>query len=145
MVDLHEDVESVLGQFCYAFGAGAGGVRVHRATIVALQRRYRPYLTANLATADGRESWRSAKYHLLDYLTIMGKYSATIALESGDMTILPDHFTRAAERFEEAAHRTRTRALQAGKWCPGAPSPDRPGPLQPEGELARGPRPEFRP
>ena len=145
MGELQEEVDSVLGQFCYAFGAGAGGIRVHRATIVTLQRRYRPYLTANLASADGRESWRSAKYHLLDYLTIMGKYAAALALESGDMTIQPAHFDLAAERFEAAAHRTRTRALQAGKWCPGAPSPDRPGPLQPEGELARGLRPELRP
>jgi hypothetical protein len=145
MRDLHEDVENVLGQFCYAFGAGAGGMRVHRETIGVLQQRYRPYLAANLASEDGRQSWKTAKYHLLDYLSIMGKYAAALALESGDMTILPEHVEAAAQRFEVAAHRTRPRALEAGKWCPGGPSPDRPGPPQPEGELRGGARPELRP
>ncbi len=143
MTEFEEDVESLLGQFCYAFGAGAGGVRVHRETIRALQARYRPYLTVNLSTAEGRESWSSAKYHLLDYLSMMGRYGASLALESGDMSIGPEHFTIAADRFEAAAHRTRTRALRAGRWCPGGHSSDRPGTPQPESELRRRPWPPI--
>ncbi len=143
MTQFEEDVETLLGQFCYAFGAGAGGVRVHRQTIGTLQARYRPYLTANLSTADGRESWSTAKYHLLYYVSMMGRYAASLALESGDMSIRPEHFTIAADRFEAAAHRTRTRAIRAGRWCPGGPSSDRPGTPQPEGELRRGPWPQV--
>jgi hypothetical protein len=59
------------------------------------------------------------------------------------MTILPEHFEVAAARFEAAAHRTRARALQAGRWCPGGQSTDGPGVPQPEGELHRGPWPEL--
>ena len=124
MTELREEVESVIGQFCFAFGSGAGKVRVHRDTIRALQRRYRPYLAANLAAEGGEGDWHRAKYHLLEYVNAMGRYAAALALEGGDTSILPEHFELAAQRFEAAAHRTRDRALKAGKWCPGGQRPD---------------------
>ena len=135
MKNFCEDVESLIGQFCFAFGAGAGRVRVHRETIRQLQARYRPYLSANMETAEGRDSWSTAKYHLLDYVTAMGRYAACLALEGGDMTILPEHFELAAHRFEAAAHRTRSRALNAGRWCPGGQSTDGPSVPQPQPEF----------
>lgn len=138
MTERQEHIESLLGQFCYAFGAGANGVRIHSDTIRELQARYRPYLTANLDTEKGKEDWDKAKYHLLDYVRSMGRYAAALALDSGDMTILPEHFHTAAQRFESAAHRTRRRALQAGRWCPGGGPSDQRGVPQPQGELRSG-------
>jgi hypothetical protein len=145
MTEFHQYIESVLGQFCYAFGAGAGRLRVESAAIKALQARYRPYLTANLETAEGRHGWQQSKYHLLDYVTAMGRYAASLALEAGDATILAEHFETAAHRFEAAAHRTKVRALTAGMWCPGGPwpSPDRPGSPQPEAKFRSGPRAQL--
>lgn len=136
-MEFHEEIESILGQFCYAFGAGAGHVRVHSAAIRTLQRRYRPYLTANLRSNEGRAEWQRAKHHLLDYVASMGRYSAALALECGDMTILAEHVETAAERFEAAAHRTRTRALKAGIWCPGGHRSDGSRSPQPQTELGR--------
>ncbi len=136
-MECHEEIESVLGQFCYAFGAGAGHVRVHSAAIRTLQRRYRPYLTANLGSAEGRAEWQRAKHHLLDYVASMGRYSASLALEGGDMTILAEHVDTAAERFEAAAHRTKARALKAGIWCPWGHRSDGGRSAQPQAELGR--------
>jgi hypothetical protein len=138
MTQFEQDVESVVGQFCYAFGAGAGRLRIHRETIGTLQTRYRPYLQANLGTEAGHKAWGEAKFHLLEYVTAMGRYAASLALQAGEMTILPEHFEVAAKRFEVAAHRTRTRAIKAGPWCPGSPSTDRLRVVQPQAELDRG-------
>lgn len=139
MTEFEIEIESLIGQFCYAFGAGAGRLRVHRETIAALQGRYRPYLLANLQAEAGRKAWGDAKFHLLEYVTAMGRYAASMALQAGDMTILPEHFEVAAKRFEIAAHRTRTRAIKAGPWCPpGDPSPDRLHVVEPHAELERG-------
>lgn len=138
MTDFEVEVESLVGQFCYAFGAGTGRLRVDSDTIKCLQARYRPYLDANLRTESGRRGWAEAKYHLLDYLTAMGRYAASLALQAGEMTILKDHFEVAARRFEAAAHRSRSRVFRAGPWCPGGASEDRPGLTQPEGEFQGG-------
>jgi hypothetical protein len=140
MTQFEEEIESVVGQFCYAFGAGAGRLRIHRETIGALQSRYRPYLQANMATDAGIKAWADAKFHLLEYVTAMGRYAASLALQAGEMTILPEHFDVAAKRFEIAAHRTRTRAIKAGPWCPGSQSSDRPHLLEPQIEFDRGTR-----
>ena len=138
MTQFETNVESIVGQFCYAFGAGAGRLRVQRETIETLQARYRPYLRANLQSDGGRKAWGDAKIHLLEYVTAMGRYAASLALQSGEMTILPEHFEVAAKRFEHAAHRTRTRAIKAGPWCPASRSADGPRRIQPQPELDRG-------
>jgi hypothetical protein len=143
MTQFEIDVEGIVGQFCFAFGAGAGPLRIQRQTIETLQARYRPYLLANLETESGRRAWSDAKFHLLEYVTAMGRYAASLALQAGEMTILPEHFEVAAKRFEHAAHRTRTRAIKAGPWCPGSRSTDGPRPVQPETQLERGPRPAI--
>ena len=137
MTQFEIDIEGIVGQFCYAFGTGAGHLRVQHRTIEVLQARYRPYLQANLATEGGRRAWGDAKFHLLEYVSAMGRYAAALALQGGEMTILPEHFEVAAKRFEAAAHRTRTRAIKAGPWCPGSQSEDRPGLIQPQAELER--------
>ena len=141
MTEFEQDVESVLGQFCFAFGAGAANARIAHRTVRALQSRYRPYISANFRTDDGRQAWRSAKYHLMHYFNAMGAYAAGLASQSGEMTIEPEHFDVAAKRFEAAAHRTKTRALNAGIWCPAGAS-DRPRPLEPQAEFVGGLRPE---
>lgn len=144
MTPLEQEIESILGQFCYAFGAGAERLRVHRAAIEALQARYRPYLTANLQTDIGRRTWGDAKYHLLDCLTAMGRYAASLALQGGHITIQPEHFAVAAKRFEAGVHRTRSRKIKAGIWCPpNRASVERPHVLQPETELLSAPRPQI--
>lgn len=143
MTRIEQEVESLVGQFCYAFGAGAQRLRVHRDTIQALQSRYRPYLAVNLQTESGQRAWQDAKYHLLDYLTAMGAYAADLALEGGDMTILPEHFETAAKRFEAAAHRTRSRMIKAGPWCPGTASSDRTPTPEPKAELLSACGPIF--
>ena len=135
MTRFEEEIESVLGQFCYAFGAGAERVRVHRETIEALQARYRPYLTKNLQTDMGRRAWADAKYHLLECVSAMGRYAASLALSGGHMTIRPEHFTVAAHRFEDAVHRSETRMIRSGIWCPGGASTNRAHLLQPQTEL----------
>ena len=141
MTQFELDVEGIVGQFCFAFGAGAGPLRIQRDTIETLQARYRPYLQTNLRSDAGRLAWADAKVHLLEYVTAMGRYAASLALQAGEMTILPEHFEVAAKRFEHAAHRTRTRTIKAGPWCPGSRSADRPRTTQPEAEFERGPRP----
>jgi hypothetical protein len=137
MTEFEQEVESVLGQFCFAFGCGATNARVSHRTIRALQSRYRPYVSANFRTEAGIVAWRTARYHLMHYLTVMGSYAAALASQSGDMTIEPEHFEVAARRFEAAAHRTKDRALTAGPWCPAGDS-DGPRPLEPQPEFAGG-------
>ena len=138
MTEYELEIESIVGQFCYAFGAGAGRLRVDRETISCLQARYRPYLSRNLERETGRRAWADAKHHLLEYLNAMGRYAASLALQGGDMTILPGHFEAAANRFEDAAHRNRGQAIKAGQWCPGGRLHDRPRLLEPQAELQRG-------
>jgi len=140
MTEFEREVESVLGQFCFAFGAGASNTRISHRTIRVLQERYRPYISANFGTEAGVMAWRTAKYHLMHYLTVMGTYAAALAAQSGDMTIEPEHFEVAAKRFEAAAHRTKSRALKAGPWCPAGDS-DGPRPLEPQPEFGGGLRP----
>ena len=82
MTQFEEEIESLVGQFCYAFGAGAGRLRVQRETIATLQARYRPYLQANLRTEAGHRAWADAKFHLLEYVTAMGRYAASLALQA---------------------------------------------------------------
>ena len=144
MTAYEEEIEGVVGQFCYAFGAGAQQLRVHSDTIQVLQARYRPYLQTNLQTETGLRAWGDAKYHLLGYVTAMGRYAASLALQAGTMTILPEHFETAAKRFEAAAHRNRRRAIKAGPWCP--PSRDlldRPRLVEPEAEFPSADRPQL--
>ena len=140
MTEFEQEVESVLGQFCFAFGAGAAKTRIAHSTIRLLQARYRPYISANFRTEAGIDAWKSAKYHLLHYLNVMGTYAAALASQSGDMTIEPEHFEVAAKRFEAAAHRTKARALKAGQWCPAGDSDGR-RPLEPKPEFVGGLRP----
>lgn len=134
MTQFELEVESVLGQFCFAFGAGAERTRVGHDTIRALQSRYRGYIAANFRTDDGARAWQHAKYHVLHYVNAMGAYAAALASQSGDATIGPEHFEVAARRFEAAAHRTQPRALRAGQWCPGGES-ERASSLEPKTEF----------
>ena len=138
MTAFEEEVETIVGQFCYAFGAGAERVRVSRETIEVLQTRYRPYLTTNLQTDIGRRAWADAKYHLLECLTTMGRYAASLALQGGHMTIQPEHFAVAAKRFETGVHRSRRRKIKAGIWCPNGASVEGTSVLQPQSEFLGG-------
>jgi hypothetical protein len=135
MTEYELEIESILGQFCYAFGAGAGRLRIDRETIRCLQARYRPYLLRNLERETGRRAWADARHHLLEYLAAMGRYAASLALQGGEMTILPAHFDAAANRFEGAAHRSRKHVIKAGPWCPGSRLPEGAHLLEPEAEL----------
>jgi len=107
---LAADVEDILGQFCYAFGAGASPVRVRRTTIRALRERYRGFIER----AQGRDpgAWDREGAQVLYYMEIEGRLAAQLVVPQGRHAIDPRDFVKAATQVEAAAD-----PITAGQWC----------------------------
>lgn len=110
----HPDPEDILGQFFFAFGQGAGSMRVQRSAIAALRRRYRP------AIWEAHREWNSAAPHVLSLIAQVGRLAATLATQAGRAAISEGDFVTARRAVEASAH---TRAAQggrliAGPYCP---------------------------
>ena len=112
-------VANILGQFCYAFGQGAGSVHVMREAIQALRHRYEPYIAA--ATPNGDDAlWVEQGIHVLEYMRAEGRMAANLVSDSGRWKITRRDFLKAARTVERHARhnpKADTGPL-SGEWCP---------------------------
>jgi hypothetical protein len=111
------DPDDILGQFFFAFGQGAGNMRVQRGAIAALRRRYRP------AIEVARHEWDSAAPHVLGLIAQVGRLAAALATQSGRAAIAEADFMTARRLVEANAHRRAESdgRLIAGPFCPPVP------------------------
>jgi len=130
-------VENILGQFCCAFGHGAGPIRIQRAVISALRQRYYAPVAANT------ERWEDSAAHVLAFMTQIGRLASHYAVIDGRSSINADDFTRARQLVEQRvhAHPDQSRTLHAGIFCqripgelPPQPAGDVREPLTPAGD-----------
>jgi hypothetical protein len=110
---LDHQVENILGQFLFAFGQGAGTMRVQRATIAAFRARY--YDAIQRAPGD----WKSVSANVLGFVAQVGRLAAHFATEAGRTAIAEADFMRARQIVEKNVHRTADLApvLIAGPYC----------------------------
>jgi hypothetical protein len=108
------DPEDILGQFFFAFGQGAGHMRVQRSAIAALRNRYRP------AIHSACEQWDSAAPHVLSLVAQVGRLASAIATQAGRAAINETDFLKARRVVESNAHRQAESSGQliAGPFCP---------------------------
>lgn len=113
-----ENPEDILGQFYFAFGQGAGSMRVQRAAISALRTRYYPAIQR----APG--PWSDAAQSVLSLVAQVGRLAALLATQAGRTAIGDADFTAARIAVETKVHgKTDAAGLMAGPWCaiqPGA-------------------------
>ena len=112
--DRIEERENILGQFIYAFGQGAGSVRVSRSAIGALRRRYGPPIQSSISTWDDKAA------HVLPLLAQVGRLAALLATQAGRHAIAEADFKKARRQVESTVHRGAEEAgrLLAGPLCP---------------------------
>ena len=109
---LTQDSEDILGQFYFAFGQGAGTMRVQRAAIAALRARYLPNIKA--ASLD----WTDVAGNVLSLLQQVGRLAALLATQSGRTAISEADFNAARTTLEGNVHRQKEEAgLMAGPFC----------------------------
>jgi histone H3/H4 len=111
------DPEDILGQFFFAFGQGAGTMRVRRGAIAALRQRYQDPIRA----AGG--DWDTAAPHVLSLLAQVGRLASLLATQAGRSAIGETDFTQARRMVEAMAHSRAEHAgrLIAGPFCPPVP------------------------
>jgi hypothetical protein len=108
-----ESPDDILGQFYFAFGQGAGTMRVRREAIAALRRRYRPAIQTSAAV------WPEAAGNVLSLLTQVGRLAALLATQAGRTAITEADFTQARQTVEASVHRRHeSGGLVAGPFCP---------------------------
>jgi histone H3/H4 len=109
-----DDHESILGQFIYAFGQGAGTVRVSRRAIAALRARY----LGPVQAYAGR--WETTAAYVLPLLAQVGRLAALLATQAGRSAIAETDFTRARRLVEARTHEQAEASgqLMAGPLCP---------------------------
>jgi hypothetical protein len=109
-----DEHEGILGQFIYAFGQGAGTVRVSRRAILALRSRYLGPVQASAG------SWETSAAYVLPLLSQVGRLAALLATQAGRSAIAEDDFTQARRLVEAKAHEQAEAAgqLSAGPLCP---------------------------
>jgi hypothetical protein len=109
-----DDHESILGQFIYAFGQGAGTVRVSRPAIAALRSRYLGPVRASACT------WETTAAYVLPLLAQVGRLAALFATQAGRCAIAEADFTRARRLIESRTHEHAETSgqLMAGPFCP---------------------------
>jgi hypothetical protein len=109
-------VANIVGQFCFAFGQGAGSVHVMREAIQAIRERYEPFIEA--ATPDGSDAlWIQQAIHVLEYMRAEGRLAAEYVIVDGRTKITRRDFLKAAEKVEAAARHDHRHGL-TGVWCP---------------------------
>ena len=108
------DPEDILGQFFFAFGQGAGHMRVQRSAIAALRNRYRP------AIRTACDQWDSAAPHVLSLVAQVGRLASALATQAGRSAISETDFLTARRIVESNAHRQAESSGQliAGPFCP---------------------------
>jgi hypothetical protein len=107
-----ENPEDILGQYYFAFGQGAGSMRVQRSAIAALRSRYLPAIQR----APG--SWSDAAGSVLSLMAQVGRLAALLATQSGRTAINDVDFTHARVAVETQVHgRNGQAGLLAGPWC----------------------------
>lgn len=115
-----ELVQDILGQFIFAFGQGAGSVRVTRLAIRALRKRYQPHITA--ATQNGDEQWKCEGIHVLEHMRAVGRLASHQVIVDGRNKITPEDFFRAAPVVEFNSRLDKPRPCESkgprGDWCP---------------------------
>jgi hypothetical protein len=118
---LTDDVESILGQFIYAFAQGAGHVRVCRKAIAALRARYQGPIQAS------SDLWEGRAPYVLPLLAQVGRLAALLATQGGRAAIAESDFTEARRLVEFRTHENGGGSqLIAGPICPlikGEPAP----------------------
>ena len=113
------DPDDVLGQFYFAFGQGAGTMRVRREAIAALRRRYYPPIQA------GQVPWTDIAGSVLSLLAQVGRLATLLATQAGRTAIGEAEFTQARLMVERGAHeQTKAAGLFAGPMCPHYPEDD---------------------
>jgi histone H3/H4 len=109
--------EDILGQFYYAFGQGAGTMRVRRSAIAALRRRYVGPIQAEAAT------WNTVAANVLSFVTQVGRLASLFATVDGRTAINAADFVKARRLVEAKVHQQADAAgvLIAGPLCPAIP------------------------
>lgn len=90
--------EDILGQFFYAFGQGAGSMRVQRSAIAALRARY----AGPIQAAPG--PWKAVSANVLGFVAQVGRLAALFATEAGRTAINREDFMRARRLVERNVH-----------------------------------------
>jgi hypothetical protein len=108
------EAEDILGQFFFAFGQGAGTMRVQRSAIAALRRRYAG------AIEEASAEWNTAGPHVLGLVGQVGRLAAMLATQAGRAAITEADFTAARRAVETNVHHRAERngQLHAGPYCP---------------------------
>ena len=105
--------EDILGQFYFAFGQGAGSMRVRQEAIAALRRRYYPAIQASAA------AWPDMAGNILSLLAQVGRLAALLATQAGRTAITAADFMQARRRVEASVHDIHhAGGLLAGPLCP---------------------------
>jgi histone H3/H4 len=115
-----ENAEDILAQFYYAFGQGAGTMRVERAAVGALRRRYFNNIKAAPAP------WNAMAGNVLQLLAQVGRLAALFATQAGRAAITEADFMRARKAIESTVHprANDTGRLIAGPICSIVPGED---------------------
>jgi hypothetical protein len=128
-----ENAEDILGQFYYAFGQGAGTIRVERGAIAALRHRYFNNIKAAPAP------WNAMAGNVLSLLAQVGRLAALLATQAGRTAITEADFMCARAKVESTVHprANDTGRLVAGPFCALVPEDETDGvdvnaPDQPE-------------
>lgn len=123
-----DNPNDILGQFYFAFGQGAGSMRVQRAAIAALRARYYP------AIQRAPAPWSDAAPSVLSLVAQVGRLAAFLATQAGRTAISDADFTAARIAVEGKVHRrTDAAGLVAGPWC--AIHPEDVGPSAPTDDV----------
>src|ERR1019366_5719120 len=115
-----ENPEDILGQFYYAFGQGAGMIRVERGAIAALRHRYFNNIKAAPAP------WNAVAGNVLGLIAQVGRLAALLATQAGHTAITDADFMQARARVESSVHprANDTGRLIAGPFCQILPQND---------------------
>jgi histone H3/H4 len=115
-----ESADDVLGQFYFSFGQGAGTMRVERAAVAALRRRYFDNIKAAPAP------WSAMSGSVLPLIAQVGRLAALLATQAGRTAITEADFMQARKTVESAVHprANDTRRLVVGAVCAIIPEED---------------------
>jgi histone H3/H4 len=108
------NVEDILGQFYYAFGQGAGQMRVGRPAIAALRNRYLDPIRS------AQDRWKSVSPNVLAFVAQVGRLAALFATHAGRTAIDEADFMAARRTVEARVHQSADHAgiFIAGPLCP---------------------------
>lgn len=106
-----DDVDDILGAYCYALGAGAGGLWIKGEAIRAFREYFRPAVSTILEREAWGRQWDAAKTHVLEYVRAIGRTAAQRTIARGAISIDRDV-------MKSAINEVRAKVPLAGDWCP---------------------------